>query len=106
MICGHSPALPWRNKPRELSQTCVHEIANGPLRRLALDKHFACLVLCWWCNGYVVTNKKEWPESRQLAVLLAKSPDDFDLAAYNQLVNPRAPNRITIDEVRAWLNQN
>lgn len=81
---------------------CVHEIACGVHRQRALDKPYACLVLCWFCNGYVVTNKREWPESRQLAVLLRKAPKDFDLAAYNALVNPRAQNRLTIDEVLAW----
>jgi hypothetical protein len=87
-----------------LSQLCCHEIANGPLRQKALDKPYAILVLCWWCNGYVVTNKKEWPEPRQLATLLMESPEAFDLAAYNSLVNPRAPNRITMEEVKHWLN--
>ncbi len=103
LICGHSPARPWRDKPRELSQLAVHEIANGPLRQKALDKPYACLVLCWWCNGHVVVDKSKWPESRQLAVLYVKAPEDFDLAAYNALVNPRAPNRIEMSEVLAWL---
>ena len=101
-ICEHSPKHPWRDKPRELSQLCVHEVANGPLRQKALDKAFATLVLCWFCNSYVVTNKKVWPEARQLALLLDRAPEDFDLAAYNALVNPRAPNRITLEEVNGY----
>jgi len=103
MVCGHSPRRPWRDKPRELSQLCVHEIANGPLRQKALDKPYACLVTCYFCNQYEMTNKAKWPEARQLAVLLAKAPEDFDLVAYNYLMNPRAPNRLTIEEVMAYV---
>lgn len=102
MICGRSPKRPHRDKPHECSQLCVHEIANGPNRCKALDKPYACLVLCWWCNGAVVTDKGVWPESRQLALLRRCTPGNFDLAAYNQLINPRAPNRITLAEVDAF----
>jgi hypothetical protein len=106
MVCGHSPLRPWLDKPRELSQLCVHEIANGPLREKALDKPYACLVTCWWCNQYEMTNKARWPEARQLSVLLAKAPEDFDLVAYLTLTNPRAMRRITIEEVTVWLKSN
>lgn len=102
MICRHSPAHPWRGKPRELSQLCCHEIAQGKHRHKALDQPCALLVLCAWCNLYVVTDKSAWPETRQLALLRRLSPRDYDLGAYNQLVNPRAPRRITPEEVRAW----
>jgi len=44
-----------------------------------------------------------WPEARQLAVLRAKSLGDYDLVAYNNLVNPRAPSRITQAEVDQWM---
>jgi len=50
----------------------------------------------------MVTNKKDWPEARQLAVLKAKRPDRYDLAAFNTLANPRAPNRLLESEVDAW----
>lgn len=103
MICGASPKRPHRRYPPDCSQLCCHEIANGPCRDKALDKPFAILVLCWHCNGHAVTNKKEWPEARQLAVLKEKSPEDYDLAAYCDLINPRAPNRITQDEVDEWI---
>lgn len=82
---------------------CCHEIANGPLRQIALDKPFALLVVCWWCNG-LLCNKSRWPEARQLAVLQRAAPDDYDLAAYNALVNPRAPNRITQEEVDEFIS--
>lgn len=105
-ICGHGPARPHRGRLADLSNLCVHEILNGPLRALALDKAFARLVICWYCNGYVVTNKKDWPEARQLAVLLAHDPDGYDLVAFNKLANPRAPNRVTQSEVEQWLRTN
>ena len=104
MICGHSPRRPWADKPRECSQLCCHEIANGPFRQKALDKPFAILVLCWWCNGEVVTDKRRWPESRQLSLLRDKAPRDYDLAAYNALIG-RGPDRITQEEVDAWTNR-
>jgi hypothetical protein len=78
---------------------CCHEIANGPCRSLALDKLFAMLVVCWRCNGELC-DKASWPETRQLAVLRLRRPQDYDLAAYNQLVNPRAPDRIREEEVQ------
>lgn len=103
MICGHCLERPWRDKPRECSQTCCHEISCGPLRDKSLDKPFAILVLCWHCNGSVVTNKKEWPEARQLAVLKRESPEDYDLQAYLELTNPRAMQRITEDEIDSFI---
>ena len=81
----------------------MHEILNGPLRSVCLDKPHSLLVLCGWCNCYEVTDKKKWPEARQLAVLKIRSPGDFDLAAHNMLANPNAPNRITQEEVSAWI---
>jgi len=51
-----------------------------------------------------VTNKGEWPEERQLSVLQRESPEDYDLRAYLELTNIRAMNRITQDEVDAFLN--
>lgn len=106
MICGASPARPHRDKPRELSQLCCHEIACGAYRQAALNKPYAILALCWWCNGYVVTDKATWPQSRQLSVLQRKAPQSYDLKAFNYLINPRAPNRITQDEVDRWNEEN
>jgi len=77
---------------------CVHEIANGPLRQKALDQPYAVLVLCWPCNE-LATDKGTWPEAEQLACLKINRPEDYDLVAYNRLVNERAPNRITEEEV-------
>ncbi len=102
MICGHSPTQPHFGKPPASSQLCVHEIANGPHRDKSLDKPYATLVLCWHCNGHVVTDKKEWPQARQLAVLLDADPASYDLPAFNALVNPRASNRITTQDVASY----
>ncbi len=104
-ICRRTPGAPAKDVPRELTQLCCHEIANGPLRAQALDKRFALLVLCWYCNGHVVTNKAVWPQARQLAFLRSSRPQDFDLVAFNHLVNPNAPDRITIDEVDSYGGQ-
>lgn len=84
-----------------MSRLCCHEIACGPHRQKALDKPFALLVLCWGCNEYAVTAKREWPEARQLAVLRARRPKDYDLPAYNALVG-YGPDRITEEDVGKW----
>lgn len=97
--CGRGPHRPHRGMAPSLSTLCCHEIANGQHRNKAIDKPFAILVLCFHCNGHVVTDKSVWPESRQLSVLSEKRPEDYDLAAYNDLINPSAPNRITEEEV-------
>jgi len=99
-LCGCSPLRPNRRLPIGMSQLCVHEIANGPLRSRAQDKPYATLVVCWACNGELNNKGRDhWPEVRQLAVLAISRPDDFDLKSYNELVNPRAPRRITLFEV-------
>jgi len=97
-ICGTSPQK--RKYPiSDLNVLCVHEIANGPDRLKCIDKHYGTLVLCFHCNGNVVTNKKIWPEARQLALLQHRRPEQYNLAAYNMMVNPRAPRRIEQHEV-------
>lgn len=104
-ICGHSPSLPWRDKPADCSSLVCHEISCGPLRDKSLDKPYCILVLCSFCNQHVVTNMKEWPESRQLALLARSRPASFDLTAYLELTSPRAMKRIEIDEVLQWMEE-
>lgn len=104
MICGAHPASQNGRMPSH-NQLCVHEILNGPNRQKALDKPYACLVLCWHCNGSEVEDKAKWPVERQLAVLQAASPDDYDLVAINYLMNPKAPNRWTQSDVDRWKAQ-
>ena len=101
-LCQHGPKRPSRSHPLEGSLLACHEIARGIHRSRALDQPYALLVVCWLCNSHLATHPKEWPESRQLAVLRASRPDDYDLEAYNLLVNPNAPERITQDEVDQW----
>lgn len=102
--CGASPRRPHAG-PVDISRLCVHEIARGPLREKALDKAYAVLVVCWHCNG-LMHDRTAWPEPAQLRLLRNSRPHDYDLVAYNALVNERAPNRITEDEVRigAWIS--
>lgn len=89
----------------QISKLCVHEIARGPHRQKALDKPYAVLVLCSACNLGPFNDKREWPEARQLAQLAKSRPLDFDLAAYLQLTSPKAPRRITIEEVLDWMDE-
>lgn len=103
MVCGACPGKPHRNLPSELSSLSVHEIHSGSgNRNKCLDKLYGLLVLCWLHNQEM-TDRKKWPESRQLAVLKQKAPDNYDLVAYNAMVNVRAPNRITTEEVNQWV---
>lgn len=69
------------------------------MRQKALDQPYALLVLCYYCNQHEVEDKARWPQARQLALLRRRNPADYDLAAFNYLVNPNAPNRITQEDV-------
>jgi hypothetical protein len=89
-LCGK------RNRP-----LACHEISRGPLRQKSLDRVECILVVCPACHE-LLGDKARWPEARQLAVLRKSRPGDYDLVAYNELVNPRAPNRITQAEVEEW----
>ena len=79
----------------------VHEICRGVHREKALDKRFALLVPCRSCHEQL-GNAAIWPETRQLALLRVRRPADFDLVAYLELTNPRAPQRITLAEITRW----
>tara|TARA_Y100000361_G_scaffold142900_1_gene149385 strand:+ start:635 stop:1186 length:552 start_codon:yes stop_codon:yes gene_type:complete len=102
--CGRSPGHRKGVMP-QLAQLCVHEIANGANRLRALDKRWATLVLCYQCNGGPFNWKGDWPEARQLALLLWRRPQDFDLKAYNYLINPNAPRRIEREDIEMYLEQ-
>lgn len=86
-----------------MAKLAVHEIASGVYRQKALDKPYAVLVLCWYCNSGPFQDRAEWPESRQLALLARRRPNNFDLAAYLELTSPRAIRRIEIAEVLQWM---
>ena len=115
-------ALPFRNalkervgrcevclSPRMVDDLAAHEVANGALRMACLDKAFGLLIVCRYPNfrkqcdcHRIVQNESE---ARQLARLYTVRPSDFDLPAFNRMVNPRAPNRITLDEVMAEVDR-
>lgn len=99
-FCGASPRKRLRTYPPEMSELCVHEVANGPLRAKALDKRYATLVLCVRCNG-AFCDKAKYTEARQLHILHKSRPDDYDLVAYSALVG-HSPNRIEQHEVDVW----
>lgn len=101
-ICGHSPTWPWKDQPAFMSALAVHEIARGTHRQKAVDKRYATLVVCGVCHERL-GSKADWPEARQLAVVKFRRPKDYSLVAYNELVNPRAPQRITEEEVNRYL---
>lgn len=60
---------------------------------------YATLVVCYGCNSNELIDSRLWPRARQLALLKLRHPESYDLAAFNHLVNPRAPFRITGEEV-------
>ncbi len=98
-VCGHGPLNPWKDRPPKCSGIHCHEIANGPNRQAALDKPYAILVSCNYCNQDRLTDRKEFPEARQLAILQVSRPEDYDLRKYLELTSPNAPNRIEQWEV-------
>lgn len=102
--CGCSPTN-RKGRMLALTRLAVHEIASGVDRQKALDKPYAVLVLCWQCNSGPFQNRAEWSESRQLALLARKRPQDFNLQAYLELTSPNAPMRIEIEEVLDWMEE-
>lgn len=84
---------------------CCHELgrARGAVRRQALDKRFALLVVCLEpdyrhgtdCHDLV----QHESECRQLARLSMVRGTDYDLVAYLSLTSPRAPFRIEQSDV-------
>lgn len=106
---------PVRDKLRELGhcEICgtttglcdVHEICRGGYRALALDKPFALLLVCRSCHDEKLSSAAEWPEARQLSVLARSRPNDFSLAEYLTLTSPKAPKRIEIHEILAFMEE-
>ncbi len=102
-ICHHNPK---EVQPGQVAWALhVHEIARGAHRLKALDKRFAVLVLCYPCHIDGVHGIGYWPEARQLAALMKSRDHDYNLIAYNRLINPDAPRRVTQTEVDVWLAQ-
>ena len=104
VACGHGSRNPWLDKPRALSKVAMHEISNGYGRReRSLDQPFCLLPLCQWCNQYQFTDRRIWPEARQLCLLMRTNPDAYNLTAYLKHTNSNAMERITQAEVDAYL---
>lgn len=104
MLCGHSSRNPWPDKPLACSKLEAHEICNGTGYRLrALDKPWAVLIACSFCNQHVLTKKAVWPEARQLCLLLVRAIERYNLIAYLEFTSPQALRRITQEEVEAYL---
>lgn len=74
-------------QPRTLLD--CHEIARGPARVRALDARYAILVLCRDCHNEVGLSPATWTVARQLSVLKKSLPEDFDVAAINELLTRR-----------------
>ena len=102
-ICGHNPSAPRKWKRGVCWALHKHEIARGQFRAAAADKRCAVLLVCFMCHQEKLSNRKEWPEARQLAALKLSRPSEYDLAAYRQLKYPNAPEAITEAEVEKWL---
>lgn len=83
----------------------VHEIARGHLREPCLGERCALLVVCRSCHSEKLSQASEWPEAKQLALLARKRPLDFNLTRYLEITSPRAMQRITIDEILKFLDQ-
>ena len=98
MICGASPRRPM-HAIADMNELCCHEILNGPLRQKTLDEPCSLLVLCAYCNQNEVEDKGSWPAARQLAVLMTKAPQHYDLVRFNWLRNPNAPRFVEQHEV-------
>jgi hypothetical protein len=64
---------------------CVHEIASGTAgRALAKKEPATWLATCWHCNSEKMTDKKEYPVARQLAVKLCRDSANWDLDKFNK----------------------
>lgn len=100
-ICRTNPMRAY-HPIEEHNRLCCHEILNAGNRQKTIDEECSILCLCWLCNGTKVENKKEYPPSRQMAILLSRNPDGYDLVRFNWLRNPNAPNYLTQEEVDEW----
>ncbi len=83
----------------------VHEIARGVHRERCLGERCALLVVCRSCHSEKLSQASEYPEARQLACLAKSRPSQFSLIDYLTLTSPRAMQRITIEEVLAFMDE-
>jgi hypothetical protein len=88
-------------KPRMADALAVHEISRGSHRRKALASEFAVLAVCLepWGDPPCHDTVQGWPEVKQLALLYLVRQSDYDLQAFLEMTNYRAPRRIMQSEV-------
>ncbi len=95
-MCGHDPERAHRRG--SVSRAMVlHHIIRG----MRPNELCAVLFVCRKCHDSRLHDAEYWPESSQLAVLLASRPGDFNLTIYNWRKGC-GPNRITIADVNRW----
>lgn len=81
--------------------TDVHEIANGPARKVARGDRCTWAASCSHCNCHEVTDKAKWPIARQLAIKFIFDRDWFHLGRFNEI---RRGQRITHwSDVVLWI---
>lgn len=83
----------------------VHEIGRGVYREACLGERCALLLVCRTCHDDKLSYVAEWTEARQLAVLARSRPFDFNLTRFLEITSPRAPKRIEIEEVLAFMEE-
>lgn len=82
---------------------CVHEIARGTCRKVAFGEPCTWLATCAVCNCGPLTDAKEWPVARQLALKLLQDGKRYDRCRVN-VIRGRCPEAITEAEVTAWMH--
>ena len=81
---------------RQIRRLEAHEIARGCDRAGARGARFATLALCSECHR-AMDHASEWPRERQLALLQARCPHDYDLAAFCRVTAPRLYHQADVD---------
>lgn len=95
--------FPWCWYCEDAPATDVHEMASGVGNRSkAVQERFTWGSSCNDCNCNRLTDKREWPLERQLAVKWINDREFFERVAFNRL-RGRADNAITMAEIIPWI---
>lgn len=81
-----------------IRRLACHEIARGADRSKALGARCAILVVCSECNTGQLDDATLWPKERQLALLQARCPLDYDLDAFCRITAPRRYYQADVDQ--------
>ena len=81
---------------------CVHEMACGSHRELALSEPCTWAAACVDCNEFHLTDYSEWPLARQMAVKWIEDRKNFDRVRFNA-IRGRSPDAISWTEVVLWI---